>query len=688
MRSLWLLILLLLALPMVNATYCNSDYTRYVNFTPNCNNFGQCTDNTTTIIQFTDTTELGYMKAGGADVKYYVMCGTACTERSHAIINMSSTNITLSINATNAAGCVHSLHYGTGAVYTNTNNIYSTMMDYDDFGSFNNTFWNGTAYSCTNTSTLSYCFIDGAAVNTSIWRKNLLSGNFTMWVWLVSGGASLVYDIGQDYGNAQYYNTYSMDITSSTIRARTNADVATVGLTSSNLLSVYRYWWNGTVMNVSRQQITTYETLNSNSWTHLLQNTSFNQYSFAPVITARRSALTGINIYKYILTPGIAYDNVTFGTAGGTSPGRLLIYAYNASNATAINITGTINAASNSTTIAYTHMVNVSLLDYPKGVVTATLVNNTFYTSTFAFYNDFVTSQTVYAYMIPQNSPYVSLTNFLVYNSLNIPVANASIVISQFVNGSVYNTTSKYTDSSGNAAFYLDSTVSYTVRVTASGYQTYTTTINPTLGQYIITLASSSGGGVIQTNIGGAYWKFSPTARVPNTGQLTLNFSISFPNATGSWFAWKVYNHSTLIDQQNDSVNISGGSFRYIDNVMNNETNLTVRVWFVQTGKGQVNLTYNISTYTPYGSNPSFAGALSGASAIGSWTVMFAILIVSVMVAGWVAQYSSTGAVVSFLAVIILGSLTTVGIWAVTGVVMIIVIVAVAYWYITNNKGV
>jgi hypothetical protein len=290
--------------------------------------------------------------------------------------------------------------------------------------------------------------------------------------------------------------------------------------------------------------------------------------------------------------------------------------------------------------------------------------------------------------MIPQNSPYAALTNFLVYNSLNIPVANASIVISQFVNGSVYNTTSKYTDSSGNAAFYLDSTISYTVRVTASGYQTYTTTINPTLGQYIITLASSSGGGVIQTNIGGAYWKFSPTARVPNTGQLTLNFSINFPNATGSWFAWKVYNHSTLIDQQNDSVNISGGSFRYIDNVMNNLTNLTVRVWFVQVGKGQVNLTYYISTYTPYGSSPSLTGVLTGATGLGSWTMMFIILVVSIMVAGWVSQYSSTGAVVAFLCVMVIGSVSLVGIFSMAGIILAMLVIGVGYWFVTNNRGV
>jgi hypothetical protein len=471
-------------------------------------------------------------------------------------------------------------------------------------------------------------------------------------------------------------NSSRLPFLNSISEARNSTGVVYINATNST--SGTAVYFNGTITTTTNTTAITY----TNFYNFTVEEYPIGYINITLVNTTFWPSSVNYSFYNDNLTA----RNITLNF---TDPDYINITAIDSTTSARIYFSGVITTFTNTTTIpAYTYNYTFWTQEYPDGLMTITLSNASYYSNTYSFIHALNTSRNITIALAPTNSTTVSLVNFVVYNFLTVVIPNATITVSYQSGGSWVVYSSKVTDSSGAASFYLDSTRNYKIETSATGYTTSVQFITPSLGTYVITLTSASGGGIMQSNTAGAYWGFSPTARVPNAGVQVLNFTIRFPNATGSWFAWKVYNHSTLIDQQNDSVNISGGSFRYIDNVMNNETNLTVRVWFVQVGKGQVNLTYNISTYTPYGSNPSFAGALSGASAIGSWTVMFAILIVSVMVAGWVAQYSSTGAVVSFIAIVILGSLTAVGIWAVTGVVMIIVIVAVGHWFITNKTGV
>lgn len=258
----------------------------------------------------------------------------------------------------------------------------------------------------------------------------------------------------------------------------------------------------------------------------------------------------------------------------------------------------------------------------------------------------------------------------------------------------------KYTDGTGSAAFWLDTTTSYTIIVTKSGYDDYSTGITPTSSPVTITMtASSSGGGG-----GGSSSGESIDISISPTGQLlenrtTYNFvyAISSTGKDFDGYGFSIWNASTLLNVgktgnaihgETLSLSFNTGNQSYIvmryyyivDGVYTNAT----KIWVVESSDGtDYSIGHAIGTFNKFTKNTTgifginqgttsgnfsfaiilfivilfFAGSMTYKYGITSQTaVMFVIFSIVLFVdvgAGWFEAINPVGAVDHFITIVV-----------------------------------
>jgi len=146
-------------------------------------------------------------------------------------------------------------------------------------------------------------------------------------------------------------------------------------------------------------------------------------------------------------------------------------------------------------------------------------------------------------------------------------IAGATITATRSGFGSVEQ---KTTDSAGIATFFLDSSASYTITVTASGYSSSTQTITPTQSEYTITLGSTSAT-VSPDYLRGIVYHVSPTGReLNNRTDYTFNFSITSNYWGLTSFGFVLKNNTGATLGSASASGSAGGSAASVINTQNN----------------------------------------------------------------------------------------------------------------------
>lgn len=262
--------------------------------------------------------------------------------------------------------------------------------------------------------------------------------------------------------------------------------------------------------------------------------------------------------------------------------------------------------------------------------------------------------------LIPKTASNVATVTFHLIDNMNTPISGATCGVFKAGPTSWMLLGAKKTDTTGVIAMIMQTTTQYKLLCSASGYSTYTTYLTPASSDYTVTLSSAYSGIGFPTSIEGIRTSFNQTVlngMAWNVTQ-TLNFTIANTSANSSldWFAWRVYNGTTLLNSQNDSTHPSGYSLVYTF-MPGNNSNITVNIIFKRLDRGIVEYTFYIPTYYGYSSSggASLTDALAGLGSLGLLTIVLLTLIVGALVGGYVSQISAGAGVVAFMGILSMG---------------------------------
>jgi len=250
-------------------------------------------------------------------------------------------------------------------------------------------------------------------------------------------------------------------------------------------------------------------------------------------------------------------------------------------------------------------------------------------------------------------------------------------------------------------SFYMDSTVSYTVTASLLGYSTVTQTIIPTQTTYTITMGNWTIGMFHQTFYD-IQWTFAPTGILDENKTHNLTFSTFSSTGKIVWFAWKIYNDTTLLRFENVTSSM-GGTINY-SVLPGPNSNITVYFYIMRANMSEQQLaiwwmplpvqSFNngiIGDINKYiASNQTLTSVLKNLgnqannwrafpNAISSFTLVLGTLIVGVITSAWVGRFSPTGGQLVFVIVMAVGTYMGAGLLASVSLLIFIIIVAVAY---------
>lgn len=166
-------------------------------------------------------------------------------------------------------------------------------------------------------------------------------------------------------------------------------------------------------------------------------------------------------------------------------------------------------------------------------------------------------------YLVPTDVG--SSTNFVVTSIVGSPIIGSTVQAIRTINGTEVVVEEKTTDSSGNANMYLDTTSSYTISLTASGYTSINYTITPTNPPYTLTMTTTDYE-QMDWVFGSIYESFSPEFLV--SGNNTLRYSLFDWNNTIDYWEFNVSYNGTVIDSKYNDTLAGGG-------IMNTTVDLT-----------------------------------------------------------------------------------------------------------------
>ena len=373
------------------------------------------------------------------------------------------------------------------------------------------------------------------------------------------------------------------------------------------------------------------------------------------------------------------------------SSAYLQIHTYDELNYTRIYFNVVISNSTNSNTTLYTYEFNEDLTKIPTGAVTIDISNTSYFQRTYYLTLTNV-STNLSAYLLPATASSISV-NFYVETLNGAMIEGAFAKIEKAINGTYTQIGQMQTDASGIAHFWLDQTTSYRITTTHPSYNTYVTTITPTSTQYIIYLSSSNETGHYESAWYDVQWSFSPLGLLNANYTQNLTFSSYSKNNSIVWTAWKIYNHSTLLNESN----LTGANGTTLNYSFKPGPNASIMVYFYimhtnQSNQALANWGLPIPTYWPptlltYAAKTLEEALPAAGGVFSTVTIALGTILIGVMVAGWVAQFSMTGGTIAFLSILGLGMFIGGAGAFITGVTMFLAITITGAYYLWRSGG-
>ena len=374
---------------------------------------------------------------------------------------------------------------------------------------------------------------------------------------------------------------------------------------------------------------------------------------------------------------------------------------YDESTGARIYFTATIVNSTNTTNTGYQYYYQATPSSIANGQVSVVVSNTTYYQSKYIGTIPANGVSNLDAYLQPLSNLNVKQVSFLTTSASSQALPGVLVSINRLVNGATVSVGQAYTDSTGMASFFMDSTVSYTVTASMLGYSTVTQTIMPTQSTYTITMGNWTIGMFHQTFYD-IQWTFAPTGILDENKTHNLTFSTFSSTGKIVWFAWKIYNDTTLLRFENVTSSM-GGTINY-SVLPGPNSNITVYFYIMRVNMSEQQLAIwwmplpvqsfingiigDINKYIA--SNQTLTSVLKNLgnqannwrafpNAISSFTLVLGTLIVGVITSAWVGRFSPTGGQLVFVIVMAVGTYMGAGLLASVSLLIFIIIVAVAY---------
>jgi len=211
-------------------------------------------------------------------------------------------------------------------------------------------------------------------------------------------------------------------------------------------------------------------------------------------------------------------------------------------------------------------------------------------------------TQNVNLYLLSDSSS--ALINFIVINSLGSAIPNALVTVQKSVGGNWTTMTSGYTDSTGNAAFYLDVSTQYMITVQAAGYSSMSNLLTPSNPPYMFTM-SNAGTGTYQTAWSWITYSIPPYRGLYANSTETINLTITDDRRDLALFGMSIAApNGTVVFSQEVTTLPSGGQIFGSINLTGAApmSQVMVTMWFQRSGYSTQTITKNYVVFSPPGS--------------------------------------------------------------------------------------
>jgi hypothetical protein len=353
----------------------------------------------------------------------------------------------------------------------------------------------------------------------------------------------------------------------------------------------------------------------------------------------------------------VIYENYPLSFAG------VNITMYDESTAVPIYATVSIYNATNTLTwgnvLNVTQALNASI---PSGAVTVDVstANSSYYARR---YYGTLNNNTFYelkAYLLNTSGSTVYV-RFHIRDLVGQPIQNATVQILRAIGGGASVVVGEMeTDSSGDAAFYMELGAPYQLQIVAAGYLDYYSTLNPSSNDYTITLTTTTGGSYgLPVNVFEdiTYYIIPSTALYNEITNLTLTIYSS--NSSLDYFGAAFYNSTGYqLYFVNATGSPNGGVIYYNHNHTNNTGNITMQFWFRRNPIFTGNYTWpwlgGFFNNTAYSLNYTLGQMkTSGASNIGMGILW---LLISLIMGAFVCRVNLFGGAIATIATLAVGS--------------------------------
>jgi len=187
-------------------------------------------------------------------------------------------------------------------------------------------------------------------------------------------------------------------------------------------------------------------------------------------------------------------------------------------------------------------------------------------------------------YLLKTSASTVVRIRTLSYGDISIP--NALINVSRSFSGIPQIIDMQYTDITGTATFYLDSTSSYTFTITASGFNTVSTSFQPSSSDYRIYLSAANMTGLtyLYQNVSVSFTPLQENLNISPVNQ-TLSFTIADASSALEWYGFDLWYNNTRVGHQN-TTGAAGGTLSFSVNTSQYSGALAIVVkgFFKKTG--------------------------------------------------------------------------------------------------------
>jgi hypothetical protein len=343
------------------------------------------------------------------------------------------------------------------------------------------------------------------------------------------------------------------------------------------------------------------------------------------------------------------------------------IRTFDESTGLRIYFLATIANSTNTTNTGYQYEYEESTLIVPNGEVSVIVSNSSYYSNTYVGTIVPNTTSTLDAYLQPTDNPNVHQVSFVTVTPNNQALPGTLVTIARTVGGSWATVGRKYTDSTGIASFYMDSTVQYQVTAFSLGQNIVVQSITPTQDLYSIIMWMYNKTSVPESTYYDIQWDYTPQGPINEMKFHNFTYSTHSDNGFINWTAWSIYNNTALIHFENNS-NPYGTRLSYYFQPGRN-ANITVIFYVMRKNMSDQRLGVTKIHFIMYywdalwsvgrdplnttlyelGKNADKPGYLS------SFTISLLTLIVATLVSGWTGGFGQTLGQLTFLVILSIG---------------------------------